>query len=200
MARWVIYPRGFRYKGIEGKRSSLVLEHWRELRGGRDRIENESREIAARLTSLEASATAGRRGGFGVTGALGSRGFGVRALGSGLDFCLWINLKEQKSRSTPRLHKIRSVRIAASAAFRTPELPLLPIHHILWRLAIGLASPTIVRTIAFALAHAHAVFPTPCLGCTRAPVVRIGALSRGLNCLSVLPKGAPHNDTCRRID
>lgn len=40
---------------------NLVLEHLRALRGGQDRIESELREVAARLTSLEASTAAGRR-------------------------------------------------------------------------------------------------------------------------------------------
>ena len=40
---------------------NLDLEHLRALRGGQDRIESELREVAARLTSLEASTAAGRR-------------------------------------------------------------------------------------------------------------------------------------------
>ena len=39
---------------------NLILEHLRGLRAGQDRLENELRKVAARLTSLEAS-TAGRR-------------------------------------------------------------------------------------------------------------------------------------------
>ncbi len=40
---------------------NLVLEHLRALRSGQDRIESELREVAARLTSLEASTAAGQR-------------------------------------------------------------------------------------------------------------------------------------------
>ena len=40
---------------------NLILEHLRSLRAGQDRLENEMREVAARLTSLEASTAAGRR-------------------------------------------------------------------------------------------------------------------------------------------
>lgn len=40
---------------------NLILEHLRSLRAGQDRLENEMRGVAARLTSLEASAAAGRR-------------------------------------------------------------------------------------------------------------------------------------------
>ena len=39
----------------------LIIEHLRGLRAGHDRIENELREVAARLTSLEGSTAAGRR-------------------------------------------------------------------------------------------------------------------------------------------
>lgn len=42
---------------------SLILEHFRGLRAGQDRLENELREVAARLTSLEAGIAAGRREG-----------------------------------------------------------------------------------------------------------------------------------------
>ena len=40
---------------------NLILEHLRGLRAGQDRLESEMREVAARLTSLEASTAAGRR-------------------------------------------------------------------------------------------------------------------------------------------
>ncbi|MCP5228095.1 hypothetical protein [Accumulibacter sp.] len=40
---------------------NLILEHLRGLRPGQDRLESEMREVAARLTSLEASTAAGRR-------------------------------------------------------------------------------------------------------------------------------------------
>ena len=39
---------------------NLILEHLRGLRPGQDRLESEMREVAARLTSLEASTAAGR--------------------------------------------------------------------------------------------------------------------------------------------
>ena len=38
-----------------------ILEHLRGLRAGQDRLESEMREVAARLTGLEASTAAGRR-------------------------------------------------------------------------------------------------------------------------------------------
>ena len=40
---------------------NLILEHLRSLRAGQERLENEMREVAARLTSLEAGTAAGRR-------------------------------------------------------------------------------------------------------------------------------------------
>ena len=40
---------------------NLILEQLRGLRAGQDRLESEMREVAARLTSLEASTAAGRR-------------------------------------------------------------------------------------------------------------------------------------------
>lgn len=40
---------------------NLILEHLRGLRAGQDRLESESREVAARLTRLEAGTAAGRR-------------------------------------------------------------------------------------------------------------------------------------------
>ncbi|MBE2259139.1 MAG: hypothetical protein IAE88_09795 [Rhodobacteraceae bacterium] len=38
-----------------------ILEHLRGLRAGQDHLESEMREVAARLTGLEASTAAGRR-------------------------------------------------------------------------------------------------------------------------------------------
>jgi hypothetical protein len=47
--------------GMTDNVENLILEPLRGLRAGQDRLASEMQEVAARLTSLEASTAAGRR-------------------------------------------------------------------------------------------------------------------------------------------